>query len=67
MQALTANQHLGSRRWVANTQFDMARMCLRRNNRGDEESAREFAAQARATATELGLARTLRMLETLPA
>jgi class 3 adenylate cyclase/tetratricopeptide (TPR) repeat protein len=64
--ALDQNQRLGSPRWMANTQYDLARLLLRRNRAVDVQRATDLATQARATANRLGLARTHRLLSTLP-
>jgi tetratricopeptide (TPR) repeat protein len=50
--ALRANAELGSRPWVARTQERYAAMLL---ETGDFERARELAAEAAATARELGI------------
>jgi class 3 adenylate cyclase/tetratricopeptide (TPR) repeat protein len=64
--ALDENTRLGSPRWIANTQYDLARLLLRRNRAGDVARARDLTRQARATAQQLGLVRTQRLLSNLP-
>jgi tetratricopeptide (TPR) repeat protein len=64
--ALSENERLGSPRWVANTQYDLARLLLRRDRAGDAQRALDLATQARATADRLGLVRTQRLLASLP-
>ena len=58
-QALEFNANLGSRRWTARTQVDLARLFLRRGDANDEANALLDAALT--TATELGLTLVARL------
>ncbi len=63
--ALTANQHLGSARWVTRTQHDLARALLQRSRSGDTDRAADLAAAARPVAEQHGLHHTLSLLHGL--
>lgn len=63
--ALAFNHQLGSRRWVARTQVDLARCLLRRDGRGTDQEATELVESAQRTAHELGLVFINRLAEAL--
>jgi tetratricopeptide (TPR) repeat protein len=54
-KALEMNARIRARIWVAHTQHDYARMLVARDRPGDRERARVLAAQALATAREVGM------------
>src|SRR5262249_12048452 len=54
-KALELNARIRARIWVAHTQHDYARMLVERDRPGDREKAAGFAAQALATAREIGM------------
>jgi DNA-binding SARP family transcriptional activator len=54
--AAATHTRVGAPGWAARTRLEWARMLGRRGAPGDQERARELAAQARAVAAELGLA-----------
>jgi class 3 adenylate cyclase/tetratricopeptide (TPR) repeat protein len=66
-QALEFNRRLRSRRWVAHTQVDLARMLCRRGRDGDNRAASELLEAAQRTAAELGLALISRQASSLKA
>ena len=53
--ALTMNQRMGARPWVARTQEDYAHLLRARHAPGDRERAEELLDQALATYKELGM------------
>jgi tetratricopeptide (TPR) repeat protein len=53
--ALEMNARIRARIWVAHTQHDYARMLVARDRPGDREKATALAAQALATAREVGM------------
>jgi tetratricopeptide (TPR) repeat protein len=53
--ALQMNTRIRARVWVAHTQHDYARMLVARDRPGDREKATALAAQALATAREVGM------------
>jgi tetratricopeptide (TPR) repeat protein len=53
--ALTMNQRMGARPWLAHTQYQYARMLLSRDQPGDSEKAEALIKDALATARELGM------------
>jgi tetratricopeptide (TPR) repeat protein len=53
--ALEVNTRIRARIWVAHTQHDYARMLVARDRPGDRERATALAAQALATAREVGM------------
>ena len=53
--ALRLNDEMGTRPWLAHTQYDYARALLSRDATGDRERAHDLAAEANATAQELGM------------
>jgi DNA-binding SARP family transcriptional activator len=53
--ALTINERMGARPWLALTQGDYARMLLERDARGDSDRGQELLHQALATYHELGM------------
>jgi tetratricopeptide (TPR) repeat protein len=53
--ALEMNARIRARTWVAHTQHDYARMLIARDGPGDRERAAALAAQALATAHEVGM------------
>jgi tetratricopeptide (TPR) repeat protein len=63
--ALAFNHQLGSRRWVARTQVDLARCLLQRDSRGANQEATELLESAQRTANELGLVLISRLAEAL--
>jgi tetratricopeptide (TPR) repeat protein len=54
-KALETNARIRARIWVAHTQHDYARMLVARDQAGDREKAGGLAAQALATAREVGM------------
>src|SRR5262245_6067516 len=54
-KALEMNARIRARIWVAHTQHDYARMLIARDGPGDRERAAALAAQALATAHEVGM------------
>jgi tetratricopeptide (TPR) repeat protein len=54
-RALEMNARIRARVWVAHTQHDYARMLVARSAPGDREKAAKFAAEALATAREVGM------------
>src|SRR5215831_18764598 len=54
-KALEMNARIRARIWVAHTQHDYARMLVARDQPGDREKAAALAAQALATAREVGM------------
>src|SRR5262249_47106701 len=54
-KALEMNPRIRARIWVAHTQHDYARMLVARDQPGDREKAAALAAQALATAREVGM------------
>jgi tetratricopeptide (TPR) repeat protein len=54
-KALEINARIRARIWVAHTQHDYARMLVARDQPGDREKAAALAAQALATAREVGM------------
>ena len=54
-KALEMNARIRARIWVAHTQHDYARMLVARDEPGDREKAAALAAQALATAHEVGM------------
>jgi hypothetical protein len=54
-KALEMNARIRARIWVAHTQHDYARMLVARDGPGDRERAAALAAQALATAREVGM------------
>jgi len=54
-QALTMNQAMSARPWLAHTQFECARMLTRRGRKGDLTRAMDLTKEALATASELGM------------
>jgi tetratricopeptide (TPR) repeat protein len=54
-RALTMNARIRARVWVAHTQHDHARLLVARDRPGDRERAAALAAQALATAREVGM------------
>jgi tetratricopeptide (TPR) repeat protein len=56
-KALSFNARIGSPPAVARTEHDYATMLLRRGRPGDADRAQTLAAQAQATAEQLGMAR----------
>jgi hypothetical protein len=54
--ALAAHERAGARPWVARTQYDYARLLLRRAGSGDRERADRLLDAAAATADALGMA-----------
>src|SRR5262249_17193634 len=54
-KALEMNARIRARIWVAHTQHDYARMLVARDQPGDREKAAALAAQALATAREVGI------------
>ena len=55
--ALRANERMGTRPFLARTQFAYARMLLKRDGEGDYEKARELIADSLETAEEIGMAK----------
>ena len=55
VEALTMNERMGARPWLARTQDDYARTLLARNEPGDRARAEELLAAAQATYRELGI------------
>ncbi len=53
--ALRLNQRMGARPSLARTQFEYARMALKRNQAGDREKALHLLRESLATASELGM------------
>ncbi|MCH7697400.1 MAG: protein kinase [Chloroflexi bacterium] len=53
--ALVANERMGTRPFLARTQFAYARMLLKRDGEGDDEKARELIADSLETAEEIGM------------
>jgi tetratricopeptide (TPR) repeat protein len=53
--ALAVNARIRARIWVAHTQHEYARMLIARDRPGDREKAASLAAQALATAREVGM------------
>jgi tetratricopeptide (TPR) repeat protein len=53
--ALSMNERMGARPWVAHTQYDLARVLLARDGPGDRERAQELVEAALATYRELGM------------
>jgi class 3 adenylate cyclase len=54
-RALRFNQRMGARPSVARAQFEYARMALKRNRKGDRETALHLLRESLATASELGM------------
>jgi DNA-binding NarL/FixJ family response regulator len=65
--ALDLNERMGTPVWLAHTQYQYARMRLIRGQAGQERRARELLAQARATASRIGMADLLRRIGELEA
>ena len=55
-QAIEMNARMGAKPWLAHTQCDLAALLLSRGSTRDRERAGSLLAQARATASQLGLA-----------
>jgi class 3 adenylate cyclase/tetratricopeptide (TPR) repeat protein len=64
--ALRMNAELGTRPWLAHTQYDYASMLLARADPGDRERARDLVASAEASARELGMNALAESLTALP-
>ncbi len=58
--ALEMNERMGARPWLANTQYEYARMLLARGHDADREKVRDLLTAAAATAEELGMPPLLR-------
>ncbi len=65
--ALELNERMGTPVWLAHTQYQYARMLLDRDGPGDEQHARKLLAQARATATGIGMATLVGRIDELQA
>ncbi len=65
LQAAEMNERMAARPWLAHTQFEHARMLLRRGADGDHEQATELLARAQASYRELGMQDDLARLEAL--
>jgi DNA-binding CsgD family transcriptional regulator/tetratricopeptide (TPR) repeat protein len=65
--ALELNERMGTPVWLAHTRYQYARMLLARNRQGDERRACELLAQARVTATRIGMATLLGRIDQLRA
>jgi tetratricopeptide (TPR) repeat protein len=63
--AVEFNSRLGSRRWVARSQIDLARLLLRRARPGDDREADELLEVAEGSAAQLGLVFIARLAEEL--
>jgi tetratricopeptide (TPR) repeat protein len=64
--ALELNAEMGTRPWLAHTQYDFARALLRREAPGDRERARELAAAARSVARVLRMDALTAKVDALP-
>jgi DNA-binding SARP family transcriptional activator/tetratricopeptide (TPR) repeat protein len=64
--ALEMNADMGTRPWLAHTQYDFAGALLRREAPGDRERARELATAARSVARELRMDALAAKVDTLP-
>ena len=53
--ALAMNERMGTRPWLAHTQFDYGSMLLARDAPGDRERAGQLLAEAISTYEELGM------------
>jgi predicted ATPase len=63
--ALTMNERMGAKPWIAHAQHDYARMLLARGQAGDHQKAKELLDHALATAQELGMKSLVEKVELL--
>jgi predicted ATPase len=63
--ALTMNERMGAKPWIAHAQHDYARMLLARGQAGDHQKAKELLDHALATAQELKMKNLVEKVEPL--
>lgn len=64
-EAIVVNERMGARPWTAHSRYELARLLLERDGPDDRRRATQLAADARATAGELGMVALTTRLERL--